>query len=609
MKMAIMKLIKLFKRPKATQQDDFMQKTVETSEREANVNRYPPFDRGFPVDPVDKIIQSQSYLIDRIKVAIGMSNDDFERLVMTVIRNYADYIHLLPATSKEHHRGAGGLFRLGLEVAFYSLQSASGVIFSGRESSEKRRILQPKWCYATFVAGLCVELYRPVTSLVVVDNNGNEWPQLLTPLTTWLKDHNMDRYYIRWNEAINGIDAVQRHSNAAYLLNQIIPQHCLQYMNAEGGHVITAMTATITGAARANTGNHLYDIVMRCYENVVTRDIKANPELYGKFTVGAHMEPHVIDAMRSLYSTGQWKVNQKGGRLWYSDEGLFCIWALAAKEIRQYMVDHKLAGIPENEDTLAEMLMNGSILLPNRAGGPIWDIMLPETGKLMRAVRLADPSILLLSPDEKPIDFSFIEGKKKSEQAVKTKPVEKREEAKTPDSSEKTDSLARDTKEDIKQKLQETESKTKNEAVEQVAQPQPSPAKPNIAAQQETSQATATTASGRRGQLFETLSESSRLLLGAILDDYLDGSSDFPVFFCAEGFAISVEEFRSKGISEIPVLKEIGNRSGTSKRWLVTEAGSSKQTMSLRHGGKQVECFVLNNAVAKGLGFLDKNKG
>lgn len=590
-----------------------MKKTIESSEREANVHRYPPFDRGFPVDPIENIIQSQSYLIDRIKVAIGMSEADFERLVMTVIRNYAEYIHLLPATSKEHHKGAGGLFRLGLEVAFHSLQSASGIIFSGRESSEKRRILQPKWCYATFVAGLCVELYRPVTSLIVVDSNGNEWPQLLVPLTTWLKEKNIDRYYIRWNEAINGIDAVQRHSNAAYLLNQIIPQHCLQYMNAEGGQVITAMTATITGAARANTGNHLYDIVMRCYENSVTRDIKANPELYGKFTVGAHMEPHVIDAMRSLYANGQWKVNQKGGRLWFSEEGLFCIWTTAAREIRQYMVDHKLAGVPENEDTLAEMLMNGSIFLPNRAGGPVWDIMLPETGKLMKAVRLADPSILMLSPDEKPIEYSFIEGKK-AKSVNTTSPTES--EAKPTlglekPADQKTNVEEKSSPDSIKQNPQEsTKIQPKQESDKHVHSAQEpgnnsktsNSQNPQLAANQSSSPAS----HGRRGQLFESLTEDSRLLLGAVLDDYLDGSSDFPVFFCNEGFAISVDEFRSKGISEIPVLKEIGNRAGSSKRWLVTAAGSSKQTMTIRHNGKQVECFVLNLAVAKGLGFPDQ---
>lgn len=110
-----------------------------------------------------------------------------------------------------------------------------------------------------------------------------------------------------------------------------------------------------------------------------------------------------------------------------------------------------------------------------------------------------------------------------------------------------------------------------------------------------------------RSELFQSLSDESKLLIGALLDDYLEGSSDFPIFYCDDGFAISVDEFRSKGQSEIPVLKEIGNRA-TGKRWLVTKPGSSKQTITIKHRGNDVECFVLSVSVAKALGFIEKGK-
>ncbi|MBF4991136.1 MobH family relaxase [Methylophilus sp. QUAN] len=596
-----MSLLRFFVRKTQPDVDDYQPKNVRTIEKEIEVNRYPPFDRGFPIDPVDKIIQSQSYLIDKIKVAMGFSDSDFDKLVLPVIQNYAEYVHLLPATSKEHFKGAGGLFRLGLEVAFLSLQSASGIIFSGRENSDKRRVLQPKWCYATFVAGLCVELYRPITSLVVVDDEGNEWPQLLTPLVKWLHANQINRYYVRWNESINGIDAVQRQSNAAYLLNQIIPQHCLQYMNAEGGHVITAMTATITGAARPNTGNHLYDIVMRSYEKCVTNDIKSNPELYGKFTLGAHMEPHIIDAMRSLYAQGDWKVNQKGSRLWYSEDGLFCIWEPAAKDIRKFMKERKLTGIPESQETLAEILMNAGIIFPNRSGGPLWEIVLPGTGKLMASVRFADVSILMLAETDKPIKYSFIDGRSTEPEQSQPTPVtvtSENKEAPVASAEAATEPII-DSKAPVTEDKRETPTTEKQ--ISNTKQPQQTPKEP---AQDSGTQLVPNTG---RSELFETLSEDSKLLIGALLDDYLEGSSDFPIFYCDDGFAISVDEFRSKGQSEIPVLKEIGNRAN-GKRWLVTKPGSSKQTITIKHRGQEIECFVLSASIAKGLGFIERGK-
>lgn len=596
-----MSLLRFFVKKTQPDVDDYQPKNVRTIEKEIAVNRYPPFDRGFPIDPVDKIIQSQSYLIDKIKVAMGFSDSDFDKLVLPVIQNFAEYVHLLPATSKEHFKGAGGLFRLGLEVAFLSLQSASGIIFSGRENSDKRRVLQPKWCYATFVAGLCVELYRPITSLVVVDDEGNEWPQLLTPLVKWLHSNQIHRYYVRWNESINGIDAVQRQSNAAYLLNQIIPQHCLQYMNAEGGHVITAMTATITGAARPNTGNHLYDIVMRSYEKCVTNDIKSNPELYGKFTLGAHMEPHIIDAMRSLYAQGDWKVNQKGSRLWYSEDGLFCIWEPAAKDIRKFMKERKLTGIPESQETLAEILMNAGIIFPNRSGGPLWEIVLPGTGKLMASVRFADVSILMLAETDKPIKYSFIDGRSTEPEQSQPIPVTVTSENKEVPvaSAEAATEPIIDSQAPVTEDKRETPTTEKQ--IINTKQPQQTPKEP---AQDS---GTPLLPNSGRSELFETLSEDSKLLIGALLDDYLEGSSDFPIFYCDDGFAISVDEFRSKGQSEIPVLKEIGNRAN-GKRWLVTKPGSSKQTITIKHRGQEIECFVLSASIAKGLGFIERGK-
>ncbi|MFD2274209.1 TraI domain-containing protein [Undibacterium arcticum] len=47
---------------------------------------------------------------------------------------------------------------------------------------------------------------------------------------------------------------------------------------------------------------------------------------YGKLTVGNHLEPYLLDAMRQLYRTGFWKINETKSRLWYSPEGLFLIW-------------------------------------------------------------------------------------------------------------------------------------------------------------------------------------------------------------------------------------------------------------------------------------------
>lgn len=94
------------------------------------VPRYPPFTKGFPLFAADRILATQEELILRIKGIFSLSEEDFKRIVKPLIAAYADFVHLLPASEAHHHRGAGGLFRHGLEVAYWSVQVSDGYIFN-----------------------------------------------------------------------------------------------------------------------------------------------------------------------------------------------------------------------------------------------------------------------------------------------------------------------------------------------------------------------------------------------------------------------------------------------------------------------------------------------
>ena len=114
---------------------------------------YPPIDPGIDVLAVEHLIDSQSQLMSRIRTVAGGADDEFNEMYMSVIRNLAAYVHLLPASKLETHTGAGGLFRLSLEMGFYSLQASEGVIFTPTEGVERRHNLEPRWRYAAFLAG------------------------------------------------------------------------------------------------------------------------------------------------------------------------------------------------------------------------------------------------------------------------------------------------------------------------------------------------------------------------------------------------------------------------------------------------------------------------
>ena len=189
----------------------------------AGSSPYPASDPGFACVSVDELLAPHSELIARIKLCYGSSREDFEREVLTLIRRYAEFVHLLPATSDNYFSAPGGLLRLGLETSFFSLQGTDAHIFSGRSTITARRHLEPRWRLATFIAGLCTESHRVFSHLTVTDNTGEAWPSYLQPLFGWLQARGAERYFLHWQP-----QAIETRGLGVFALAQVVPPAVLQ---------------------------------------------------------------------------------------------------------------------------------------------------------------------------------------------------------------------------------------------------------------------------------------------------------------------------------------------------------------------------------------------
>jgi conjugal transfer pilus assembly protein TraI len=150
------------------------------------IPRYPPFLKGLPVAAAARIVATQQELIARLQDGLAFTDARFAALVRPVIVRYAAFVHLLPASEAHHHRGAGGLFRHGLEVAFHAAQASQGRIFALDRAPADRLDLEPRWRLAARLAGLCHDAGKPVSDLSGSDREGHtSWRPLLESLTDW----------------------------------------------------------------------------------------------------------------------------------------------------------------------------------------------------------------------------------------------------------------------------------------------------------------------------------------------------------------------------------------------------------------------------------------
>ncbi len=360
---------------------------------------YPASDPGFAVLPVDELLAGEADLIARIKLCYGADRDGFERDILALVRRYAACVHLLPATADNYFSTPGGLLRLGLETAFFSLQGTDAHIFSGRMSISARRQLEPRWRHATFIAGLCSELHRLMSHVIVTDAAGETWPAFLQPLTDWLDSRGSDRYFLRWRP-----QAVEARGLGLFALPHVVSPAVMADL-AEGNAVIVPhLLASIGGIPVYRDHNILDELVRRSLALVIDRNLIASADRYGSPQYGSHLERYLVDALRRLTrGNSAWLPNRDKSRLWFGQDGLFLIWPGGAEDIHQLLEADQLAGIPKAPETVLELLLAAGVFEAATAGRSTWSIQPPGAKAPLEAVKLSAPAILLAGIDPPPV--------------------------------------------------------------------------------------------------------------------------------------------------------------------------------------------------------------
>ena len=357
----------------------------------AHAGKHPSVDPGIAACSVDELLASEAELLQRFKYCYGCDAETFERDIVAPIRRYASYVNLLPATADNFFCGAGGLFRLGLEVAFFALQGTDAHIVSGRATISVRKDLEPRWRRATFLAGLCSELHRTLCAATVTDDQGEEWPSYLLPLTAWLERRRARRFFVRWIA-----NAPESRGPGLFALPHIVAPEEMQQLAAANNVVVPQMLASITGIPLLHEQSILIELVKRSAALVIDRDLAASAHRYGRPILGAHIERYLLDAMRQLIAAHPaWSPNSERSRVWLGSEGLFIVWPNAAAEVRKVLEDDELRGIPKAPETIVEILTAAGVLVPPPSELGCWRILPPGTSAAIEAVRLASPDILL----------------------------------------------------------------------------------------------------------------------------------------------------------------------------------------------------------------------
>lgn len=354
--------------------------------------KYPPVAAGIPVLSVAEILRPHEDLLARVRHLVEYSSD-WERWYMPLVRRYAAYVHLLPASEHHHHRGAGGLLAHGLEVGLYTLQQAHDKLYGLHLEPRVRRLARPRWQYGCFVAGLCHDLGKPVALMRVTlgPEGGEEWQPFKSDLSSWLLSHRAERYWVSFRRR-----RVADHERLAVLaVDRVLTPEDRSFLGEHDPEMLLAVLATIRKEAQVE--HEMGRLVVAADRRSVQEDLgRSNLAQDVGQNLGLPVMRILRDAMCRLVQGGVWQANVAGGRLWYLPSGLYLVWPQGAKDLGEELDrDEAYRGVPRRPQTLAEIMSEWRFIEAGPDGSPFWWLKLEGQEKELLAVKVREPQVLL----------------------------------------------------------------------------------------------------------------------------------------------------------------------------------------------------------------------
>ena len=337
-----------------------------------DIPRYPPFMKGLPVVPPARLLETQQDLIERIADASVLPPQDFRRLFLPVIERFAAFAHLLPASQSHHHRGAGGLLRHSLEVAYWALQAADKVLLDTAGTPSQRREREPRWQFAVFVAALCHDAGKPVTDVIVTNRDRTDtWKPIREDLYAWAQRTSTAAYYLEWREG----RARQHTVLSSMIADRIIGASALEWIGEAGTDLIVWLMESLT--CNPSVTNRLHDLVIKADQTSVERDLRTLGVAMAGYDIGVPVERHLTDVMRRFVREGVWLVNEPGARLWNIEGHVYLVWPAAGEDLARQIREDGIPGIPRTPDGILDMLVERQIAFVREGATPgdrLWKI-------------------------------------------------------------------------------------------------------------------------------------------------------------------------------------------------------------------------------------------
>lgn len=357
------------------------EEVVEALKGSRDVLQYPPAETGFPARiPGYALLSLQDEIIIKIKRELMIRDSEYNEYIQPMLNNFANFVHLLPASEYHHHRSQGGLLRHTLEVILYSIKIAKSFEFDANESPVIKSNRALAWRIAVVVGAVMHDIGKPISDVDVWDKSGeHHWSPSVNCLHEWAEQKDIERFFIYWRT-----DRHERHHNTSLTkMTDIVPKTLLGFLMEEGNDIYNELTEALAGsnsfratATRNETGTAYKNKIHKIVSTADSRSVKEDLKRYSGDAVraaqtGVSVVARIVDAIRLLVKRGDWVPNKPGSPIWYTTEGLFVVWGSAVEPITT-IVKSSGVNVPHSADSLADIMLSYGLFVLNENDSVYW---------------------------------------------------------------------------------------------------------------------------------------------------------------------------------------------------------------------------------------------
>lgn len=301
-------------------------------------------------------IPRRQSLVKMLWDTTSLTQSVFDEYLLAPIERYAELVQLLPASESHHHAYAGGMLDHALETACYGLRLRQRHLLPPGAKPEDQSSAGELWSAAIIYGSLMHDVAKMLVDIEIYLEDGSEW-------RVW---HGVipKPYRVRYRTGR------EYHLHSA--VNPLLVQHVL------GGKIMDWLMSQprlfalfiYTIAGHTERGGILAELIHQADRASVAKALGGDP-VQALSAPTESIQRKLAEGLRYLVRE-QFKLNQKGGMGWLTDEALWLVSPRAVNELKTYLYSQGNKSIPADLNRLYGELQAHGLIEEVSEGKSVW---------------------------------------------------------------------------------------------------------------------------------------------------------------------------------------------------------------------------------------------